>query len=161
MRIVIYYGGNTKGKDEDQDLLIELLEFTEIEMERVPQVGERLCLYLDHYRVYADVTNVYPSYSPQGFPFIKKRAWGESCAIQLDNAEIDEDLLPSSMMKYDDGVWLTNEEAAKIREILRLVASMHDNPGDDFLGYDFPDECKDSSELYQEMRKKGIGLSNS
>lgn len=159
MRIVLYYGGNTKGERKDQDLLMNLLEFTEIEMERVPLVGERLCLYLDHYRVYADVTEVYPSYCPKVFPYIKKRGWGESCAIQLDNAEIDEDLLPSSMVKDENGVWLTNEDAVKVREILRLVASMHDNPGDEILGYDFPDECKDAKELYQEMRKKGIGLS--
>lgn len=64
------------------------------------------------------------------------------------------------MGKDDNGVWMTHEEAAKVREILRLVSSLYDNPGDEILGYDFPDECKDAKELYQEMIKKGIGLSD-
>ena len=90
MKIILYYGGNSKKDTDDYDRLMELLEFTEIEMERVPNKGETITLYLEDCRITADVTHVYPHYCPVGNKFIRERAWGESYGISLDNAEIVE-----------------------------------------------------------------------
>ena len=62
------------------------------------------------------------------------------------------------MEKVENGVLLTDREAAEIREILNLVSAMHANPFDDYLGVDFQNECADADRLYFEMKCKGIGI---
>lgn len=62
------------------------------------------------------------------------------------------------MEKVENGVLLTDREAAMMREILNLVSAMYANPCEDFLGYDFPDECKDADAMYFEMKCKEIGV---
>lgn len=88
MRIVIYYGGNRVGRNDNYDELMRLLEYTEIEMSRVPNKGEVLTLYLENYCIDMKVTQVFPHYCPEGNEFIKERAWGEWYGISVDEAEI-------------------------------------------------------------------------
>ena len=90
MKIVLYYGGNTKGDTPtpNYDLLMELLEYAEIDMQRVPNKGETITLYFGNCRITADVTHVFPHYCPAGNKYIKESHWGESYGIQLDNAQI-------------------------------------------------------------------------
>lgn len=88
MRIVLYYSGNSKGETQNYDLLMELLEFTEIDMQRVPNKGETITLYLGACRITAEVTHVFPHYCPAGNKYIREGGWGESYGIQLDNAKV-------------------------------------------------------------------------
>lgn len=90
MKIVIYYGGNSKGDNPQYDKLMQLLEFREIHMTRVPNKGEILTLYLDDCRVEMVVKQVFPHYCPPFNDYIKPSRWGEWYGLEVDNAEIVE-----------------------------------------------------------------------
>lgn len=94
MKVIIYYGGNKKGKNmgknEESDLLIDLLQFRHLNMERVPEPGETLMLYLDRYQMSMTVVEVFPHHCPPGNPYIIEKLWGDFVGVEVDNAEIEQ-----------------------------------------------------------------------
>lgn len=86
--VLVIYGGNSRSsrkEDRDYPVLEELLEHRRLRMERVPNVGEGINLYIDRYHVYFDVRKVYTTLDVTADEHYEKyRIWA-------DNAEIVEE----------------------------------------------------------------------
>lgn len=57
--VLIMYGGNTKKSDEDYVILDKLLDRTRVTMNRVPQRGEGVNLFIENFHVFFEVRQVY------------------------------------------------------------------------------------------------------
>ena len=89
MKVMIYYAGCVE-RVEKNDEIEDLINWTEIELERVPQRGEMVDLWLGDYWLQGTVTHVYTAYCPPNNPHIKERAWGDRYAISVGDIDIME-----------------------------------------------------------------------
>ena len=90
MKVTLFYSGGADDSLHDECEIEDLVNFTEIELSRIPQKGEHIGLYLGDYWIEGTVMYVYTSYCPPGNPHRKERSWGESYQIGIDNVEVME-----------------------------------------------------------------------
>lgn len=91
MKVTLFYGGGSNDYSRHDECDIEdLVNFTEIELSRVPRKGEYLDLWIGDYWIEGTVKSVYTNYCTPGNPHKKEYAWGESYSIYIDNVEVME-----------------------------------------------------------------------
>lgn len=91
MKVTLYYGGAADRAICDDDLVMEeLILFREIELARVPNVGEDMLLRIGDYDIEAVVKYVFTNYCEPGNPHIKDCYHGDSYAITLHKCAICE-----------------------------------------------------------------------
>ena len=88
MKCTLYYHG-AKYKAQDTRETEELINDIEIELSRVPNVGETIHLHWEECWIEARVRDVSTHYY-QPCDFYKRTAWYDSYVILLDNVEIIE-----------------------------------------------------------------------
>ena len=91
MRVTLYYDGAADRASYDDELVMEeLILFREIELARVPNVGEDVLLRIGDYDIEGEVKHVFTNYCEPGNPHIKERYHGDSYAITLHRCAIIE-----------------------------------------------------------------------
>ena len=86
MRVTLYFGG-CKDKDIEYDIE-DMINYTEILLQRVPNKGERISLGIGDYWLDAKVGTVFTNYYQTGNKHWKDRVWGDNYAIYLEDIEI-------------------------------------------------------------------------
>lgn len=84
MKVRIYYG-------DANEIISKLIDNLDIELSRVPNVGESLSLWVEDYWLDMKVRQVFTNYCIPGNPHIKERAWGEGYAVFVDDVMIVEE----------------------------------------------------------------------
>lgn len=91
MKVTLYYEGAADRVSDGDDVEMEnLILFREIELARVPNVGEDVLLRIGDYDIEAVVKHVFTNYCEPGNPHIKERYHGDSYAITLHRCRIVE-----------------------------------------------------------------------
>lgn len=91
MKVTLYYGGAADRVSDVDDVEMEnLILFREIELARVPNVGEDMTLNIGDYYIEAEVRDVFTNYCEPGNPHIKERFHGDRYAITLHRCRIIE-----------------------------------------------------------------------
>ena len=91
MKVTIYFGGGSGHGRMDEYDLEQIINERVIELQRVPNQGEHLSLWIDRYWIDCDVKYVFTNYVEPGNPYIKERAWGDRYAIMVNNVELMEE----------------------------------------------------------------------
>lgn len=77
--------------DEEYGCEIEdMVNFTTLDLPRIPNKGEMMQLWIDDAWVEARVADVCTNFKERGNPHIKESAWGVDFTISLDRCEIVE-----------------------------------------------------------------------
>lgn len=91
MKVTLYYEGAADRVSNDDDVEMEdLILFREIELARVPNIGEDVFLRIGDYDIEAVVKRVFTNYCEPGNPHIKERFHGDSYAMTLHRCRIIE-----------------------------------------------------------------------
>lgn len=90
MKVTLYYGGAADRANDDDVEMEDLILFREIELARVPNVGEDVILHIGDYMIEAEVKDVFTSYCEPGNPHIKERFHGDSYAMTLHRCRVIE-----------------------------------------------------------------------
>lgn len=89
MKVTLYYGGAADRVSDGDDLEMEnIILFREIELARVPNVGEDMTLHMGDYMIDAEVKDVFTHYCEPGNPHKKESFHGDSYAITLHRCRI-------------------------------------------------------------------------
>ena len=91
MKVTLFYFGAGRRLDRNDEFDIEdLVNFTVIELSRIPRKGEYLDLWIGDYWIEGIVRDVYTNYCSPGNPHKKESAWGESYSIYIADVEVME-----------------------------------------------------------------------
>lgn len=88
MKVTLYYGGAADRANDDDVEMEDLILFREIELARVPNVGEDVTLHIGDYHIEAEVRGVITNYCEPGNPHMKESFHGDSYAITLHKCRV-------------------------------------------------------------------------
>lgn len=87
MKVTIFFNGAINRHNEDEFVMEYIVEGTELELSRVPNIGEVFNLWICGYWLQGKVAYVETAYC-MPHPNIKERAWGEQYGVGVKDWEI-------------------------------------------------------------------------
>ena len=88
LKVMIYCAGNKSEAFLDEYEMEKLLNWREIELPRIPNIGEIFDIVIDDYRIEGKVGMVYTNYCQPGNKNIKESCWGCDFGLMLSELEV-------------------------------------------------------------------------